>query len=227
MYIEDGKFVYESKTCASCEGFGKGARYRSNCKTCKGTGRGPRGEKRRCKACYGRGWEYQTDMMLPCPVCKGTGRVKQSRCDRVPLEIVAKLPIRILIRRGGNTFNESYLGVGCVWSVADYGTAYSLLRRGAELKELSERVAEFQKRIKEQLTQRSTQAIHISTEDGTLCDFIAVIVNSGGYSLRAMYGPVESADVDKQDKSEASLFGDDVTDALYKSPEDFFRKPKE
>jgi len=95
----------------------------------------------------------------------------------------------------GITWNESFLGVGCVWSSCDYGRAAAMSDEGviAKIKEYDSAV----------------QAISFccpvegSSRVGLVADYIGIFISREGYSVR----PVFNGDVDsviRQIKSEPS-----------------------
>lgn len=95
------------------------------CPTCRGTGRGSLGGRDGCKRCHGLKTAYDHSTRVPCRACHGTytDAADEDRCDYLPAAIVATLPISVYRANRLNSWNESNLGLGCVYSCTDYGRA--------------------------------------------------------------------------------------------------------
>jgi len=135
----------------------------------------------RCPKCGTRvgGTNHQyvdTGTDNPCPSCGGTGRRNESLCGTyTTAELWRSLPFRVYRQDRAISWNESFLGYGCVYSCADYGRAWA-----AEDSATLAAVREGDGRH---------QLIKVVREsDMRLCDHIGIFLNRGGYSVRAVWG---------------------------------------
>lgn len=174
MRIENGKVVLERRPCCSCSGTQLVAGRRV-CSKCHGMRRGPRGGRDKCTACmsYGadRGLVPDFDNKVKCSACTD-GTQPETLCDTLPHEAWLALPFKVYRHNRGSTFNEAYLGFGCVFSSVDYGVAagqddYSVI---ASVK-----------------GHQWIQATTLAKDDGTMCDHVGIFVGRNGYSVRPCF----------------------------------------
>lgn len=205
MRLEGNNLVCETETCCMCgnNGLPPGkAPGRKACPDCKGTRRGKRGGKDGCRTCY-NGTVPDWDNPVDCGCCEGTGIVPETLTSYLTgderRKIVSLIPLRLFFADRGMSFNESYIGIGTVYSVGDYGRTWEALSMGG-LKAES-----FLERIREELAAgTSLQACKIADKEGNLCNHIAVIVNREGYSIWASYTD-DSTDLLKQANGQPSV----------------------
>lgn len=186
--IEGGELVYGEEECYCSWGqkhlpnMPKGmVPGRKACPTCHGTRQVPkqRGAKgyKECPKCLGIGSVEDADHPVTCPRCGGTAVVPQNSCSRVSMAwVVERIPFRVVRQDRGVSFNESYLGFGCLWSCGDYGVAWE----SGDEAILAE--------VMDTNRHHSTQFINfVRKEDNAVAKWIAIAVNRGGYSVRAVY----------------------------------------
>lgn len=191
----------EKKNCTGCGYSGRPGTESTPlpCSGCKGTGRGPRGGVRGCRKCYGSGKEYDHEnRRQPCSVCRGdyVGFTTENFCDNAPAEAIAALPLAVVRQYRDQSWNESYLGLGTVWSCTDYGTAWA----GTD-EDLVTRVAS-------DLAKERVQATKIAVYDrdsdvAYLADSLVIVLTQTGYSVRPVY--TEAADTPELIAAESSL----------------------
>lgn len=201
MRVENGIVVLEKVECKLCDGTGMYNSYRIPCPTCKGTRRGKRGGVNGCKDCYD-GTKLIIAHDKVCHRCNGTKLQDESICDYTPDGFLATIPIKVFVRNANITFNEAYLGFGCLWSCEDYGRSWDYFAANGDEQEWIE------KNIRKE---KHTQICNIAHEDTRqLCSYIGVFVNKGGYSVRAVYETPEealSAIANERDKDSAMMIG--------------------
>jgi hypothetical protein len=93
----------------------------------------------------------------------------------VMAELLERVPVLVERRDRGATWNEEYVGLGCICSVTDYG-------RSAEMGD-AELIALARERIA-----RGAQACHVVDDADRLPDAIIVAAHRSGYSVRALHG---------------------------------------
>jgi hypothetical protein len=125
--------------------------------------------------------EWQT-----CYICNGTAIVPEDRFDYLPAEILSTIPLQVIRLSRGMTFNESLLGMGCVWACQDYGKTWDMTDRDI----LAMLRVELDKRS-------SVQACTVVDKGDALAGAIGIFVNRGGYSLRTLT-PKHMAQVDQE-----------------------------
>lgn len=159
---------------------------RRPCPTCNGTGRGKRGGRYGCKTCHGSGTVWDQENRVTCTSCNGDYAAAQSEgyCDRVPRplveEVLSLIPIEVVRTNRGNSWNESHLGHGCIYSCTDYGAMAG--HTDAEIRLLT----------RTELVQRPPQALHFfHRETGRLVSAVAVLLTHDGYSVRSVFSSVE------------------------------------
>jgi hypothetical protein len=173
MKIENGKLILERKNCTNCQE-GKVIKP-TPCPECNGTGNGKRGGKRQCKKCYGNGKQYSWDNTQTCPQCNGNyiSASPEITTDCLPENIFQALDFQVVrIDREAN-FNELNLGLGCLWSVGDYGAAWAKNDDKALIAEVK--------------SHGHNQACKVINDDLKICDYIAIVVTRGGYSVRPIF----------------------------------------
>lgn len=191
MKLIDGKIVMELRDCTPCSGRGVTAK-RVTCPRCRGTRRGPRGGRNGCRCLDGT--VYSDTLTVTCSVCNGSKKEMETRYDSIPHEIWSALNFRIVRDPKGRWgFNESYLGLGYVMSVTDYGTAWER-NNDAELLE------------KIKADKGYLQALNICDENLTVCKEIVVMVTPNGYKGKAVYGDENPKDNSQANALVSALF---------------------
>jgi hypothetical protein len=177
MKIENGKIVFENKECYSCNGHGHPLASKT-CPDCLGSGNGKRGKRGGCRSCFGRKTVTdfsRRDTSQVCEICKGSKVVMEDRHDWCTTEIWQSLNFKVNRDPTGRFgFNESYLGLGYVSCITDYGTAFKANDDAALIESVRKE-------------KQSSQVCNFTEEDGTLCDYILIIVTRSGYKLKAVY----------------------------------------
>lgn len=172
MKIENGKIVLKTKECICQEGKQAGL---MKCPACKGTGRGKRGGLRGCKQCYGSRQVVDWNNPIPCTYCKGDYKnVPETMTDYISEQIWKSLSFKTVRANAPTTFNEEYVGIGYVYCCNDYGDAWNANKD----EELIEEVKNHRGGI---------QACAIAKDDGTVCDYVAIIIKPTGYSVKAIF----------------------------------------
>jgi len=172
MKLENGKLVMERKDCHWCD---QGKRPgKAKCGTCDGTGKGKRGKVRGCRTCYGNKTVPDFNNTVACDLCGGSwqGSQEETLYDYLPESVWQGLAFKVYRNAVPMTFNEQYVGVGCVFSSTDYGDAW----KGTDEAVIAE--------VKEHT---SHQACKVAREDGTLCNHVGIFVMPGGYAVRAVW----------------------------------------
>lgn len=180
MQIQNGKVILSTEPCYCGDGTQNGHR---TCSKCNGTSKGPRGKIGGCRACY-RGKVVDPTVRVPCDRCNGTTIVPEDRFStRIPVEVWQTLTFKVYRQDRGISWNESHLGAGCVYSCSDYGNAWDKLTDAQIIDEVKKSTGH--------------QVCKLTREDCTICDHIAIIVNRGGYSVRAAWEPNATNATDK------------------------------
>ena len=110
-----------------------------------------------------------------CPICQqcnGSKLIAETRFDTMPTKLFASIPMKVYPSDRGMSFNEAYLGIGCVWSCQDYGAH----------KKLSD--AELIGKL--QWPEHAVQTCKVVNIDLEFCDHIGIFTNEQGYSVRAV-----------------------------------------
>jgi hypothetical protein len=172
MKIIDGKIVLETRECSWCNGKGiKPAQVA--CPLCKGTMRGPRGGRNSCRKCY-NGKVASDTLTVPCPRCNGAKIEPETMTDFMPEELWKSLPFKVIREANGRFgFNENFLGLGYVFTCGDYGAAWTANDEAALIEDVR--------------NTRIHQACAVAMGDGTLCEYVAILVTPNGYKVRAVY----------------------------------------
>jgi hypothetical protein len=99
----------------------------------------------------------------------------ETRYDYLPKDILETIPLLLVRQDRGATFNESLLGLGCLWSSIDYGRAWKTPED------------QFLTQVRQEIDKHgSVQACHVVDGQDQLPPAIGVFVHRDGYSLRAM-----------------------------------------
>lgn len=167
--------------CSACKYMGKPGQIpvlvEADCPKCKGTGKRGNGTCRNYGCVRGKKEVLSDTLWQTCSKCKGSTLQAETWCDYAPSEAVTAIPVRVTRQNRDISMNESLLGLGCLWSCTDYGSAWD----GDD--------ADLQVKITEQLATQRVQATNIvDRETGAVVDEIIVIVSRGGYSLRTGSG---------------------------------------
>lgn len=169
------------KDCTRCYGKGDGP-TRIDCPTCKGTGKGARGGRGGCRNCHGNGQAYDHDLRVVCPHCGGApaSKSRETWTDTAPIDAVMSMSLVVMRQDRGGSFNEGFLGLGCLWSCTDYGERW---KREDDTPLLEE--------IAGKLRTDRTQACKIiagerdrDTETMPLAAGLVIVLHRDGYSLR-------------------------------------------
>jgi RecJ-like exonuclease len=173
--------TFESKPCYGCSenGISTGKRFANEwqpCSECHGTGRGKRGGRNGCQKCNGMGKIIvQTSRLEICPNCNGTGKQPENNCDDIPAGWWQSFTFKVYRQERNQTYNEYLLGVGCVYSCTDYGTATGMTDEAIIAKVKSEEDGHF------------LQLCKVANKENRLADHIGIFVNRQGFSVRAVY----------------------------------------
>jgi RecJ-like exonuclease len=176
MKIIDGKIVLETRPCSRCDGKGEVEQYQ----TCPNWHKAMRGKA--CPFCgsttkQGHSGKH-TGIMTICSNCDGKKNVPENLYDYAPESIWQGLAFKVYRQARQNTWNESYLGAGCIYSSEDYGQA-------AKMDD-----ATIISKVK---ASGNHQAVKFAKEeDNTLADHIGIFVTLNGYSVRAVFSGVKA-----------------------------------
>jgi RecJ-like exonuclease len=193
MKIVDGKIILEVKACSYCDGKGQREEYQ----TCPNWHKAMRGKA--CSFCgsttkHGHSGKH-TGKMLTCDRCSGTGKEMEDLYGYAPESIWQEMTFIVYRQDRENTWNESFLGAGCVYSSEDYGQAAK-----------SDNAAIIEK-VK---ASGNHQAVKFAKEDNTLADHIGIFVTRNGYSVRAVFSGVRAVNAQiahEPSPTVARLFG--------------------
>lgn len=170
--------MYALKTCPACGGTGK--RGRGRCRECC-TGYRPVPGKLRNYS--------QVAELRPCPACGGNYRNAkwETWFDCAPAEAVRDIPLQVVRQDRSASWNESFLGLGCLFSVVDYGRAWE-----SSDAEVMERVRDGCDHV------QACKIVQVDREAMTLpvVPLLAVIVSRGGYSVRAVFDDLTAVAAD-------------------------------
>ena len=172
IQVVEGKLVYGLEDCICTDGkiFG-----RKTCPACNGTNRTKGGlGKGQCTKCnFGIVVDFEPAHRVACDRCNGTRKVQSTSCSYVPIEIYRSLPFQVIRSDKSQTWNEAWLGMGCIFSVTDYGRH----------KNISDELLIAEARHKES----SIQACKIANSNNKLCSYVAIRCNDNGYSVVAVH----------------------------------------
>lgn len=169
MKVESGVLVYEYKQCFTCMGSG---RYTPHV-PCPNQHKAQRGKPcAHCGATHKFDHHWLPQESVQCPKCLGTLIEREDRYDYMPVEILRSIPVKVLRSTREATWNESWLGHGCLWSTVDYGA-----HRRLSDEKLIEKVREH----------FSVQACAVVNEQDELPPFIALLTSDTGYSVRSAW----------------------------------------
>jgi hypothetical protein len=167
------------KQCTRCGGRGDQPTH-ITCPRCNGTQRGPRGGRGGCGCYGGKVWDHEN--RVTCDNCHGNpdGASRETWTDAAPVEAVMSMSLIVIRQDRGGSWNESYLGLGCLWSSVDYGERWE---REDDTPLLEE--------IVEQLRHDRTQACKIIASDydrdaptAQVARGLAILLHRNGYSVR-------------------------------------------
>ena len=171
--VVDGRFVYGLEDCTCMNGKLYGHKP---CPKCHGTDRTKGGKgKGRCKACFG-GKVVDNQTLVDCERCHGTGKDQATRYSYIPKELLANMvrdiPIHIHRSNRRPTFTESYLGLGLIGGVTDYGR-YKSLTDG-----------ELVDKIRAEIVEHRSQCLNYEQKDtGKLLTAAHILCHDQGYSV--------------------------------------------
>lgn len=174
------------------------------CPTCGGSGKGLRGGARGCRKCSGFGRAYDQENRSTCPKCDGKPQrtERESWCDAAPAEAIAALQLRIARQDRDTSWNESYLGLNCLWSTTDYGDAW----KRSDLEVLTG--------VREKLLGDRTQATKLLASDYDreattlpMVRGVVVVVSRNGYSVRPDTAAAENLAEREPDYTTAHIVG--------------------
>lgn len=171
MRVEDGKLIYDLRPCLICKGTGR-VRHSH---LCPRYGMNQNGKPcLHCGATTKRSHHCIPDRQdATCGECGGSLQVPEDRYDYLPQDILNAIPIIVVRSDRGITWNESYLGLGCLYSVVDYG----------EHKRLTDEELVAQVRDKPY----GTQTTAVVDDQDRLPPFIAICCHDSGYSVRSAW----------------------------------------
>lgn len=197
MEVIDGIVILGTRDCRSCISTPGTQSKRIPCPTCHGSGNGARGGRGGCKKCYGSGNVYDQINRVPCVTCDGNyhNAATEDITDYLPASVVSSLPIRVYRSDRRNSWNESNLALGCVYSSTDYGDAAKMTD--------AEVIAKVSGTVDGYSGMGRVQACKlVNRDDSTLCDHVGVFVTRDGYSVRAVFAPNGGESVAKDAASE-------------------------
>jgi hypothetical protein len=113
----------------------------------------------------------------------GRGAVAQAYADAVTVVVQAQ-------NRAG-TWNESYLGLGSIVSVTDYGTVWDAMVKAQREDRLTPEIERVRGIARERLAE-GTQWVKLTREDDTLAEVIVMTVHRNGYTVTAANARPES-----------------------------------
>lgn len=177
----------ESTKCFTCNGFGKskdggyGAyksqamanRHGKTCHTCKGKGIYVYPDLDRCFSC-----SFYNPGIVVSEAHEGDILPKEiGRCGNIPKNVAEQLVSEwkfVVVRNDkGLNWGESFLGLGSIYSVTDYGSAW----KNSSDESLIEKV-------KDSLLTSSTQWVSVITEnDRKIVSVIGIKLTPNGYSI--------------------------------------------
>jgi hypothetical protein len=190
MTIIDGKLVLSKRKCNMCQDG-----TRQEFLRCPNYGKAQKGKP--CLHCGSKtkdGHKYiETGKTLPCGYCNGTMIVEEGICDFAPEFFFDHLPIKVYRQDREGSWNETYLGHGCVFSCVDYGTAFKENDDTRIIAKVREHV------------NKGEQAIKFirGSDDYTIADHIGIFVHRHGYSVRSVFG--NAKEVAKSAAAEPSI----------------------
>lgn len=148
------------------------------CRRCVGTGEGPRGGRGGCAICNGSGTVWDNVNLSTCTECGGDWEEASAErwTDRVPARVMELMPIVVQRVNRGNSFNESNLGMGTLYSSLDYGA----MSRHTD--------KEVEEQVRADLIASPPQACKIiTTNEGQrqpVCRSLTVTITNDGYAVR-------------------------------------------
>ena len=178
--VENGKLIIGLRKCRTCWGSGTIA-PQITCRICKGTGRGARGGRGGCHGCSGMRVQYDQLNQVTCPKCGGVNSEQAEQgdlYDYLPDDLWAALPMKVYRAERALSYNESFLGLGTVYSCEDYGRS-AQMTDGALIAEVRR--------------PHTVQGCKVAQTDGTLCDHVGIFTARNGYSVRAVFSDGPSA----------------------------------
>lgn len=179
MKADEGRIIYETKPCWCSHNERPGQVQENRHRRFYGHAINGRTKDGKCPDC-GATRKHDHQGFMPtgewnvCGRCNGTLVVPEDRYDYMPRELVCAIPHKLFRLKRGITFNESLLGIGCLWSCQDYGWA---------AKEPDEKVLG---KVQAEIQKHSVQACAVVDDLDRLPPAIGVFINSGGYSVRAL-----------------------------------------
>ena len=167
------KLQYDFKTCSSCQGSSQIKDLRRCPMYGKAVNRQPNRVCPNCNAKNKHGHAYlDTGNMKDCHC--DDGRLKEDRYSSVPKSIVDSLEIRVYRSDRPTTWNEQYLGLGCVFSTNDYGAYKSI--SDAELIDQVRASGSY------------IQATKLVDNEDKFCHHLGIFTSQQGYSVKAVWG---------------------------------------
>lgn len=178
MRIEGGKLVLERGECHQCWGAGT-VPTQIPCPACNGTRRGPRGGRNRCGCYDGTVWDQEN--RVTCPGCNGhpEGAREETRYDSLPQGSLAAIPLYLVRQNRDISWNESYIGMGTIHSLSDYGRAWGMTD------------GEVLDKVHAELETEWVQGCKISDESCNVCSALLVTLHRGGYSIWPVFGDLQ------------------------------------
>jgi len=170
MEVLNGVVVLGDRACFRCQG-NKETMLRKPCPNYgKVTNRRPCAH---CASTRKDGHAYLDIGVGTCPDCKGVGTRPETMSDYLPVEVWAGMRFVVYRENRAATWNEQYLGSGCVYSTVDYGRSRDMTDEA-----LAEEV---------RTNKQSAQASTICDRDGRLADHIGIFTNRSGFSVRPVF----------------------------------------
>ena len=83
------------------------------------------------------------------------------------------------------TFNESYLGLGSIVSVTDYGTLFDALVKAAREETMDAELERVRGIARDRIAE-GVQWVKLTRTDDTLAEFVVITVHRNGYTITAV-----------------------------------------
>ena len=180
----DRKFIFENRTreCHMCDD-GKSYKYTETCSVCDGKKRFLKGNRRyKCKTCGGDGYTMLKQRVETgaCRFCDGSQTISLNEYDN--MQDVDKVWVFENVfnfdkpyTKPTSSFNESYLGLGIVCGITDYG----------RYKSLSDE--DFVKEVRDSFMNGWLQYVTLTGKSGYLPTEILIKKNDSGWHAYPVY----------------------------------------
>lgn len=203
----DNTLTLETITCWHCMGWrdklpAGHVAGRKTCPTCNGTRRGKRGKVNACKDCFS-GMVVDPTKAVVCEGCNGTTIIPETDTDYASAEFMQQVfklaPITVTTQNRGQSFNETYIGLGLFYGCTDYGRANDAYKTNPQafVASLPDMLA------KERHQYSSFTKTDKTTGIITLCSAFVAVITNDGMNIRPVFNTV--AATLKQARAEPSV----------------------